>query len=330
MSASADPSKPSAIAAAREPRGRRGVVRAARLLATACVFLWLGTALWFQLPAELNAAGSASAAVAGLATAILGWCRPRLGWLALVLVAAGVSLWWTSIKPSNVRDWAADVAHGVTGEVVGSDVVLHNVRDFDWTSEATFIPRWETRRYRLDELRSVDLFSSVWGNPAIAHTLIGFGFADGAYVVFSAEIRRERQETFSEIGGFFKEFELVMIAADADDIIRLRTDFRGEQVSRFALRLTPEQGRALFLSYLARANELAVRPEFYQTVTTNCTTVIFQLARLVEPGIPLDWRILLSGYLPGYLYEHAIIATDRPLEEVQRQAILAPGAPLAR
>ncbi|MGA0561454.1 DUF4105 domain-containing protein [Ancylobacter sp. VNQ12] len=321
MSASADPPK---------PRGRSTACRAALLLATACLFLWLGTALWFQLSATWNTAGSAAAALAGLTVAVLGWRRPRRGWLALVLVAAGASLWWMSIKPSNERDWAADVAHGVTGEVVGSDVILHNVRHFAWTSEASAIPRWETRRYRLDELRSVDLFSSVWGNPAIAHTLIGFGFADGAYVVFSAEIRRERGEMFSEIGGFFKEFELVMIAADADDIIRLRTDFRGEQVSRFALKLTPEQARALFLSYLARANELAAQPEFYQTVTTNCTTVIFQLARLVEPGIPLDWRILLSGYLPGYLYEHAIIATDRPLEEIKRQAILAPGATLAR
>lgn len=321
MSASAGPPK---------PRGQRTTCRAALLLATALLFPWLGTALWFQLPATWNTAGSTAAAVAGLTVAVLGWRRPRLGGLALALVAAGASLWWMSIKPSNDRDWAADVAQGVTGEVVGSDVVLHNVRDFDWLTPDTANPRWETRRYRLDELRSVDLFSSVWGNPAIAHTLIGFGFADGAYVVFSAEIRRERGEMFSEIGGFFKEFELVMIAADAEDIIRLRTDFRGEQVSRFALRLTPDQGRALFLSYLARANELAARPEFYQTVTTNCTTVIFQLARLVEPGIPLDWRILLSGYLPGYLYEHAIIATDRPLEEIKRQAILAPGAPLAR
>ena len=146
--------------------------------------------------------------------------------------------------------------------------------------------------------------------------------------MFSAEIRRERQESFSEIGGFFKEFELVMIAADPEDIIRLRTDFRREQVSRFALNLTPEQARALFLSYLARANQLAAQPEFYQTLTTNCTTVIFQLARLVEPGIPRDWRILLSGYLPDYLYDHAMIANDRPLEEIRRQAILAPGGPV--
>lgn len=320
MSASADPLTP-----------RRGhtACRVLLLLATMGLFLWLGTALWFQLPARFTVAGSAACAVAGVALTVLGWRRPRAGALALLLVALGAGLWWASIRPSNERDWAEDVAHGVTGEVVGDEVVLHNVRHFEWLTQDTAIPRWETRRYRLDQLRRVDLFSSVWGNPAIAHTLIGFGFADGAYVVFSAEIRRERRESFSEIGGFFREFELVMIAADADDIIRLRTDFRREQVSRFALKLTPEQARALFLTYLARANQLAAQPEFYQTLTTNCTTVIFQLARLVEPGIPLDWRILLSGYLPEYLYDHAMIATDRPLDEIRRQAILTPGAPLA-
>jgi hypothetical protein len=321
MSASADPSK---------SRRWRAACRAVLLLATAGLFLWLGAALWFQLPARFSAAGSAACAMAGLAVAVLGWRRPRLAVLALAIVALGASLWWGSIRPSNERDWAQDVAHGVTGEVVGDEVVLHNVRHFEWLTQDTAIPRWETRHYRLDQLRSVDLFSSVWGNPAIAHTLIGFGFSDGAYVVFSAEIRREREESFSEIGGFFREFELVMIAADAEDIVRLRTDFRREQVSRFALKLTPEQARALFLTYLARANQLAAQPEFYQTLTTNCTTVIFQLARLVEPGIPLDWRILLSGYLPDYLYDRAMIATDRPLEEIRQEAILAPGTPLSR
>ena len=311
-----------------KPRGRRTACRVLLLLATALLFPWLGAALWFQLPARISVAGSALSAAAGLAVAVLVWRHPRLGALALLLVAFGAGLWWTSIKPSNERDWAEDVAHGVSGEVRGDEVVLHNVRHFAWLTQETAVPRWETRRYRLDQLRSVDLFSSVWGNPAIAHTLIGFDFADGAYVVFSAEIRRERQESFSEIGGFFKEFELVMIAADPEDIIRLRTDFRREQVSRFALNLTPEQARALFLSYLARANQLAAQPEFYQTLTTNCTTVIFQLARLVEPGIPRDWRILLSGYLPDYLYDHAMIANDRPLEEIRRQAILAPGGPV--
>ena len=308
-------------------RGRRAMAgRVLLWIAAGLLFLWSCGAFRFQLPPALFGAGVALAACVALAIGLLARRRLLPAWIALALAVLAAAGWWASIRPSNDRDWAPDVAHGVTGEVDGPEIVLRNVRAFDWRGEDDFTPRWETRRYNLDQLRSVDLFSSTWGNPAIAHTLIGFGFADGAHVVFSAEISRERHESFSEIGGFFKEFELVMIAADESDIIRLRTDIRRERVSRFALTLTPQDMRALFLSYVATGDHLAARPAFYQTITTNCTTVIFQLARMIEPGIPMDWRILLSGYLPDYLYEHGIIRTDLPLGEVKRQALLAPGS----
>lgn len=296
------------------------------LCVTAIAFgVWTCAALWFQLDAPLRWPALALAGVGALAIITLGRWRPAAAWASLGLAAILVAAWWISIQPSNDRDWAPDVARGVTGEIRGTEAQLHNVRDFDWRTEQDFTPRWETRRYALDRLESVDLISSVWGNPAIAHTLISFGFSDGDHVVFSAEIRRERNESFSEIGGFFKEFELVMIAATENDIVRLRTDVRRERVSLFPLRLSPEQARALFISYVEKANELVGKPEFYQTITTNCTTVIFELARLIEPGMPLDWRILLSGFLPDYLYDHGLLRADLPLSEIRQRALVTPG-----
>ncbi|WP_271180540.1 Lnb N-terminal periplasmic domain-containing protein [Ancylobacter defluvii] len=284
-----------------------------------------GLAVWFQTAGGVRAvalAALAAAAVAALAVAARG--RQRLGWLIALATIGVVALWWSTILPSNQRDWAPDVAHGVTATLNGDEITLHNVRNFDWSSESEASERWEERRYRLDQITGVDLFSSVWSNPAIAHTLIGFSFADGQRVVFSAEIRRERGEEFSEIGGFFKQFELVLIAADERDIIRLRTNARRETVSLFPLELTREQRRALFLSFAELGNELARQPRFYQTVTTNCTTVLFRLARLIAPGVRFDWRILLSGYLPGYLYDQKLIATDAPLAETERRAVITP------
>lgn len=281
---------------------------------------WAALAAYFQIDApllwpSLFLIAAITATVVGLAQR-----RPFYAWLLLAAEIVAVSFWWSSVKPSGDRYWAADVQHGVTADIHGQSVQLHNVRNFDWRTDADFTPRWETRHYDLDKLDSVDLFSSVWDNPAIAHTLISFGFSDGARVVFSAEIRREKHEVFSEIGGFFRKFELVLIAADEHDIIRLRTNVRKEEVSLFPLRVTREQARALFLSYLVKANQLAREPQFYQTVTANCTTLIFQLARLVDPGIPIDWRILLSGYLPDYLYDLGIVRNDLPLAEIKRAA----------
>lgn len=281
------------------------------------------TAVWFQVAPPLRWLWIA--AIVAAAAAIVGFGRksPKARWGGLAVALVVGAAWWISIKPSSDRDWAPDVAHGVTADIGGSDIVLHNVRNFDWRSETDFVPRWETRRYSLDRLTSVDLISSVWASPAIAHTLISFGFADNRHVVFSAEVRRERNEEFSEVGGFFKEFELVMIAADENDILRLRTNIRREDVMLLPLQLTEAQARALFSAYVERANQLARQPEFYQTLTTNCTTVIFELARLVDKRVPMDWRILVSGYLPAYLYGLGVIRSDIPLEAVLQNAAIS-------
>ena len=40
------------------------------------------------------------------------------------------------------------------------------------------------------KLRSLDLFLVYWMGPAIAHTIMSFGFEDGRYLDFSIELRR--------------------------------------------------------------------------------------------------------------------------------------------
>ena len=311
------------LALTTESRSRSRVGRALLALAVMSVSIWRMLAIWHQVEPPFTWPSLAAAAAAALAILVVGRRRRLSPWLLLVLEVFIIAVWWSSITPLNDRNWAADVAHGVTGEISGSQVTLRNVRNFEWRSAEDFMPRWATRRYDLNEIGQVDLISSVWANPAIAHTLISFGFSDGRHLVFSAEIRREEHESFSEIGGFFREFELVMIAAEENDIVRLRTNIRKEEVSLFPLEVTPEQARALFLSYLGKANELAAEPRFYHTITTNCTTVIFQLAQLLEPRIPTDWRILFSGYLPDYLHDLGVIRTDRPLQELKREAVIS-------
>jgi hypothetical protein len=293
------------------------------MLAILIAAAWTVGAVWFQVSSPAHWILIGLVAAAAIAICGLGLRKPRAGWIALVLAGALVAVWWVSIAPSNDRDWAPDVARGVTAEINGDDVVVQNIRNFDWRSDSDYTQRWVTRTYQLSAIASVDLVSSVWDSPAIAHTMLSFGFADGRHLVFSGEIRKKKNEEFSEIGGFFKQFELVLIAADENDILRVRTNVRGESVSLFPVRLPQEKMRELFLSYLEKGNALAREPEFYQTITTNCTTVIFKLARLIEPGMPMDWRILVSGYVPDYLYEHGALLSNLPLQDVKRQAAIS-------
>jgi hypothetical protein len=213
--------------------------------------------------------------------------------------------------------WADDVARMTTGSVAGNVVTLQNVRNFEWRTTDDYTQRWETRSYELDRIVSVDMIMSYWTGPAIAHMLISFGFNDGAQVVFSVEIRRQKDQVFSEIGGFFKEFELSIIACDERDVIRVRTNVRGEDDYLYRIRMPVADIRSLFLAYVSQANDVARKPRFYNTVTANCTTIIYHMMKRIVGHLPLDYRLLLSGYLPGYAYKVGGLDTRYSLEELR-------------
>lgn len=274
-------------------------------LAVAALAGWAAIALWFQGPAGVSLKGFLivlwlAFSLAALLALDRGHALPAL--LGFALAFGAVVFWWHGLKPSNDRLWADDVARTGSGEVQGDLVTLHNVRNFDWRSTTDYTPRWETRSCDLRKLQSLDMITSYWSGPAIAHVLFSFGFSDGQYVVFSVEIRREQQEQFSEIGGFFKAFELSVIAADERDIVRVRTNIRGEDDYLYHIRLPVADIRALFAAYVSQMNELVRTPRFYNTLTVNCTTLVYHMMRHIVGGLPFSYRLLLTGYLPEYVY----------------------------
>jgi hypothetical protein len=288
-----------------------------------CVCLlatWGAFALWFQVPGGwlLQSLGVGLWVAFSVVIMVALW-RGRLavGAVTFAIAFAALLVWWWQILPSNNRLWADDVAQMTTGVVDGGRVTLRNVRNFDWRSKTDYTQRWETRTYDLRRLTSLDMILSYWSIPAIAHVLISFGFDDGEHVVFSVEIRREKTESFSEIGGFFKEFELSVIACDERDVIRVRTNVRGEDDYLYRIRMSVADIRSLFLAYVSQANDVARKPRFYNTITANCTTIIYHMMKRIVGHLPLDYRLLLSGYLPGYVYKVGGLDERYSLEELR-------------
>ena len=300
------------------------IARALLALAVLAATAWGGLLLHFQLPGP---AGPRTALIAiwcalGFATAIASAVNRFRGWwpgvpAAFALGLAALLAWWFSLTPSHERDWADDVARLLDAEVQGDRVVLQNVRNFEWRSETDYTPRWETREYDLGRLATADLVMSYWMGPHIAHTLVSFGFDDGQRIVFSVEIRKERDESFTALGGFFRSFEQVLVAADERDIIRTRSNARGEDVHLYRLDVPPEALRRMFLGYVAQADALQQRPAFYNSLTSNCTTVIFDIARHVVPGLPMDHRLLLSGHFAEYAYDQGGLVPGYSFAELQ-------------
>ncbi|MGD9917813.1 MAG: DUF4105 domain-containing protein [Paenirhodobacter sp.] len=288
--------------------------------------LWSGTALWLHLAGGLRLAALAALALAAAGAVVVRIRRRPAGWAVLALAALAIGGWYQTITPRADRAWAPDVSRGVTARVSDGVVTLSDIRDFDWHSKDEATPRWISRSFDLDRLETVDMITSVWDNPEIAHLLVSFGFGGGGHVVFSVEIRREQGEEFNEIGGFFRQFELVLIAATERDIVRLRTDLRREEVRMYPVLLTAAQRRAMFLAYVDLAGQLERQPRFYNTLTANCTTVVYGLALGLKPDLPFDDRLILSGRLPEYLETLHVLGGEGTMAERRAAALVPPGA----
>jgi hypothetical protein len=296
------------------------------LLALGCG-AWAFGALYFDFPVWRTAVAWSFVVLVLAAMAFVRGIWRKLG--AVFLVFALVLLWWRTLQPTNEADWQPNVERLAWAGIHGDEVTLHNVRNFDYRTTTDYTPRWETRTVRLSQITGVDIAISYWGSPWIAHPIVSFQFADAPPVCFSIETRSKEGQSYSTIAGLYRQYELIYLVADERDVIRLRTNFRMEDIYLFRTNLTPEEARARFLEYLHTLNALRDHPRWYNEITTNCTTSIRSQASASQ-RLPWDWRILLNGKGDELMYEHGMIATaGLPFAELRQRALIDAAAKAA-
>ena len=291
--------------------------------------LWLAGALWYQQPLGKTASLILLGLWLVLTVSVVGIYALHASWRLVSLAGFGLCfvaglVWYLNIQPSNQREWDPEVARIIDVEQQGNLITIHNVRNFDWHSLNSYTEHWETRQYDLSQLNRLDVVTSYWMGPQIAHTLMSFSFSNGQHLTFSIEIRKEKGEQFSSIGGFFRKYELSLIAADEKDIIYTRSNMRGEQVYIYPVNMPKAEMQQLFLSYLNKAEQLKQHPRWYNTLTSNCTTLVFDMIQAIIPQLPVDYRLLASGYLPNYIYDLGGLNTHYSFTELQQKAHVNP------
>lgn len=300
-------------------------------LVVSLLTLWAIAALWFDVRQSwLRYPAIVVYVLLFLAILLL----VKQHWLRLSACSACflvVLFWWLSLKPLNHRPWQEDVSRTAWAEERGDQVVIHDVRNCDYRAEFDYTCRWETRAYLLSQLRGFDAYIVYWGSPWIAHTIVSFQFGAHDYIAFSIETRKQIGQSYSAIEGFFRQYELIYIAADERDVVRLRTNYRkDEEVYLYHLTAGPVRARARFLEYIHRLNELHEKPEWYNALTRNCTTSIFAQRQVSDSPLPLfdarSWRVLLNGKLDELLYRGGAFAGNLPFEELRRRAYINPAA----
>lgn len=226
------------------------------------------------------------------------------------------------LLPSHQRDWNPALAVLPTAEILGDEIHVRNIRNSYYFSEDVYTPRYYDKTFSLNELKTVDFVVVPFQEaPSLAHTMLTFGFEGEQYLGVSVEARLEKDEVYSPLKGALRQFELMYVVADERDLIQLRTEHRNSDVYIYRTQVTPEQARALFVDMMERVNQIAKTPEFYDTLTNNCTTNIVQHVNRVRPGrIPFDIGVVLSGHSDRLAYDLGLIDQSKPFEETRRAA----------
>ena len=174
---------------------------------------------------------------------------------------------------------------------------------------------------RLSQLTGIDLGIDYWGSPWIAHPIVSFQFADAPPLCFSIETRKKLGQSYSAIGGLYRQIELIYVVADERDVIRLRTNYRKEDIYLYRTTISRPCART-FLEYIHSLNALRNKPRWYNAITTNCTTSI-RTQHPPNERPPWDWRILLNGKGDEMMYERRLLLSDGlPFAELKGRSLI--------
>jgi hypothetical protein len=284
--------------------------------------VWMGLALALRLPGPPMIATALGILVPLAALLALAFFPRRRGVTVFASAFSIVLLGFLALRPSNERDWMPDVARTPTGLLEGNRLTVKNIRNCEYRTEADYDARFVDRTYDLDRLQGVDLFLVSWGPRHIAHTILSFDFGEGEHLAFSIETRKEKGESYSALRGFFREYELCVVAGLEEDLIRLRSNFRGETVRLYRLNTPPALARGILADYVDRINGLATHPEWYDALMDNCTTAMIGPIRQHSRRLPWSWKLIASGHLDELLYDQGIVRRDLPFEALRQAAVV--------
>ena len=247
-------------------------------------------------------------------------CLPRriITSLVMLIACGAVFMWWFNMTPSHNRQWSPLTEVLSTATIEGDIVTVRDIRNFEYRSADDYDISYYDKTFDLSKIKTLDFIISYWGdNKRTAHSMLSFGFDDEEYLCVSVEARTQRDEKYTGLGGLFRKFDLIYVLGDEQDLIRSRTDFRGEHVYLYPTVSPPEDVRKLFVSILKRVNKIHAKPEFYNTITHNCTTTLAASGQEILPPNPFDYRLLLNGYADRMAFDNGWIDTKDPFDKTR-------------
>ncbi len=248
------------------------------------------------------------------------WIRKRPWKSAGVALAALFAFLVTPVLLAEARldrKWVDNLAHMPKVSLSPGAFALDHVVDWSYTPEGPATREAITFANTFDSLRNVwFVVEPQPGGEYAAHTLILFEFGGDRIVGLTVEARLEQGETYDPVAGILNRFELSYIWATARELLTRRVTYLDKDVYIYPLQLEEMQKRNFLRLLLEGTIDVATRPRFYNTITSNCTN---ELAKVAGLGWHYSW--VLTGYSPQRLYDLKLIPGET-FDSVRQTALL--------
>ncbi len=241
----------------------------------------------------------------------------------LLFISWGLYIYLSSMTPSLTKNWEEDQKVLTNISFSGTTITMKDIRNFRYKSTDSFEKWYYDSKYDVAQVTSVDYIIEPFGDiDGFAHTMLSFWFDDGKYISVSAEIRKEVWESFHPVLWLLNKYEIVYIVWDEEDLIKLRANYRKDQVILYPIKADKKDIEKLFLSVMQRAQSLSQTPEFYNTLTKTCTTSILSHVnslRAEYQATPIEWgkKVFLPSHSDEIAYDLWLINTDLTLSEAR-------------
>lgn len=202
-------------------------------------------------------------------------------------------------------------------------VKIKNIRFCKYRSSDDYDIAYYDKDFDLNDIAEVDYIMepfSSWNGPA--HAFLSFGFRNKdkvEYISISIEIRKKIGDYYSPFKGLFRNYEVMYVIADERDVIKLRANYRKDNVYLYPLKLKPAEVKSLFLKIISKVNKLSAKPEFYNTITNMCTiSMVKHINDVVDQDLPkysLEW--FLPAFSDRLLYKLGLIDTNLPIDKIR-------------
>jgi hypothetical protein len=233
-------------------------------------------------------------------------------------------LWYITKQPPVNANWQEQLAVLSSAEFDGDLVTVKNVRNFRYSpTEKDMHADYYDKTYDLREIKKVWYVAEPFNEDRVAaHTFISFEFNNGDFLAITIEARKTKGQVYSTWKGMLRTYPLMYIAADERDVVLLRANVRKDKVYVYPAKLEkPENARLILVDMLTKMNELAVRPEWYNTFFANCTSQIAMHVNKLSPGriSKFSWQLLFTASADELALKRGLLDTDLPIEEARKK-----------